>query len=114
MFNFFDKVEDTSKLQLFTIQTIIIILSALPIAVIDIKFQKYRNNNASKMNMRNLLNTIQFFISIIYIYVIMILFRKFSTNFQITLPGMFFPGVFFSLQYYLFTDIHNNIEALIK
>jgi hypothetical protein len=110
----FDKVEDTSNLQLFTLQTIIIILSALPIVVIDIIFQKYRNKFPSKMTMRNVLNIIQFLIGILYIYFIMIFFKKFSTNFQSTLPGMFFPAVFFSLQYTLFTDIHNNIESLMN
>lgn len=113
MLNVFDKVEDTSNLQLFTLQTIIIILSAMPGVVIDIIFQKYRNKYSSNMTMRNVLNTIQFLIGILYIYFLMIFFKKFTTNFQITIPGMFFPAVFFSLQYNLFTDIHNNIESLI-
>ena len=114
MFNIFDKVEDTNNLQLFASQTIVIILSALPIVIIDILFQKYRTKYSSNMMMRNILNTVQLLISILYVYFLMILYKKFSEHFQITLPGIFFPGIFFSLQYCMFTDIHNNIKSLLK
>jgi len=109
----FKVTEDSNVLPLFESQTVVIILSALPIVIIDIMFQKYRDNNKSNMMMRNILNAIQMMISILYVYYIMIFFKKFSTNFQITLPGMFFPGIFFSLQYYMFTDIHDNVKSLL-
>ena len=114
MSNIFDKVEDTNNLQLFASQTMIIILSALPIVIIDIVFQKYRDQFKTKMIMRNILNIIQILINILYIYFIMIVYKKLSTHYQITLPGMFFPGIFFSLQYCMFTDIHDNIKSLLK
>ena len=40
MFNIFDKVEETNNLGLFASQSLIIILSALPIVIVDIVFQK--------------------------------------------------------------------------
>jgi len=97
---------------LFTFQTIIIIFVALPIVFIDILFQKYRDKYSKDMMKRNILNVIQIIISIIYVYVIMIVNKKISLHFQKTLPGMFFPGIFFSLQYNMFTDIHENIKTL--
>ena len=114
MVNIFDKAEDTNNLMLFTQQSVIIILSALPIVLIDVLFQKFRDQSKTKMLKRNILNVIQIFINILYIYFIMILYKKFSTHYQITLPGMLFPGVFFSLQYCMFTDIHENVKTLLK
>lgn len=110
----FNVAEDTKNIAKFTSQAGIIILSALPIVLIDIYFQKYRNQNSSKLIMRNLLSFTQFIVSILYVYFIMIIFNKFSNHFQITLPGMFFPGIFFSLQYNMFTDIHESIEIILK
>ncbi len=66
------------------------------------------------MLMRNILNILQLFVSILYIYFIMRIYKNFSTHYQITLPGMFFPGIFFSLQYNMFTDIHDNFKSLLK
>lgn len=114
MFNIFDKVEETNNIGLFASQSLIIILSALPIVIVDIVFQKYRDKFASKMMIRNVLNMIQILINILYIYLIMIFYKHFSTHYQITLPGMFFPGLFFSLQYCMFTDFHENIKTLLK
>jgi hypothetical protein len=110
----FQNAVDTKNLGLFASQTVIIILSALPIVIIDIMFQKYRDKNSSKMMRRNILNLLQIIMSILYVYFIMIFFNKFSTHFQITLPGIFFPGIFFSLQYCMFTDIHENIKSMLK
>jgi len=114
MVNIFDKAEDTNNLMLFTQQSIIIVLSALPIVLIDVIFQKFRDQLKTKMMKRNLINIVQIIINILYIYFIMKLFKKFSTHYQITLPGMLFPGVFFSLQYCMFTDIHENVKTLLK
>lgn len=114
MVNIFEKAEDTNNFMLFTQQSIIIVLSALPVVLIDVMFQKYRDKFKNKMTIRNILNVIQIFINILYIYFIMVLYKKFSTHYQITLPGMLFPGVFFSLQYCMFTDIYENVKALLK
>jgi uncharacterized membrane protein YhaH (DUF805 family) len=114
MNNLFNVVEDTKDLSLFTSQTLVIILSAVPIVIIDLVFQRYRDNNKSNMMMRNILNMIQIILSIIYVYFLMILFKKMSTHFQTTLPGMFFPGIFFSLQYNMFTDIHDNVKSILS
>lgn len=65
------------------------------------------------MFIRNILNVLQIFINIIYIYFILVFYNKMSKHFQTTLPGMFFPGIFFSLQYNMFTDIHDNFNTLL-
>ena len=114
MVNIFEDIKDTNNLQLFTLQSIIIICSALPIVFIDVIFQKYRDKFKTNMFKRNLINIVQIFINIFYIYFIMKLYKNISKHYQITLPGMFFPGVFFSLQYCMFTDIHENIKTLFK
>jgi Trm5-related predicted tRNA methylase len=92
-------------------QTVVIICSAIPIVIVDIYFQKYRDKFASKMLMRNILNVIQIIINILYVYMIMIINNNFSKHYQITLPGIFFPGFLFSLQAGMFTDIRNNISV---
>ena len=78
------------------------------------KNQKYRDKNSTKMFKKNILNFIQIIISILYVYFIMIHSNKLSKHFQSTLPGMFFPGIFFSLQYCMFTDIHESIKIILK
>jgi len=109
----FDKIGNTKNLQLFASQTTLIIVSALPIVIIDIVFQKYRDRYKSSMLKRNILNIVQIIINILYIYLLMIIYKTMTSHFQLTLPGMFFPGIFFSLQYCMFVDIHNNIKSLI-
>jgi len=109
----FDLVEDTDNLPLFMGQTIVIICSALPIVIVDIFIQKYRDENSSNMFMRNILNIIQIMINILYVYVIMTLNSNFSKHYQVTLPGIFFHGILFSLQSGLFTDIRDNVKKTI-
>ena len=107
----FELVEDSNNLTLFTLQTIIIVFVALPIVSVDIIFQKYRNKYSSNMLKRNMLNMIQIIISIFYVYIIMKIHYTFSRHIQTTLPGIFFPGILFSLQSGMFGDIYNNVKS---
>lgn len=106
-------IEDTDDLSSFLLQTLIIILFSLPSVFIDIIFQKYRDKYTSNMTIRNILNMIQIIINIVYVYLIMIFNKNLSLHFQQTLPGMFFAGIFFSLQNNMFTDIHDNLKKLL-
>jgi hypothetical protein len=106
------KITETPKnLTLFATQTIIIIIISLFGSVIlDIKFTKFRKNN----NLKNkiILDIIQLLLGILYIYILMFLLPNISNTFQTTLPGMYFPGIFFAIQYNLFVDIQENITLL--
>ena len=106
----FELVQDTDSLPLFVGQTFVIICSALPIVLVDRFFQNYRDKYESNMSMRNMFNFIQLLVNILYVYLIMILYKNFSKHYQKTIPGMFFSSFLFSLQYGLFIDVHENIK----
>jgi uncharacterized BrkB/YihY/UPF0761 family membrane protein len=108
--NIFDKTEDPKNISLFLMQIIIICIAAVPIAIVDIKCQKIRNAKKLNKSERIFYIVMQLLLSSLYTFAIYKTIPKFSNTFQSTLPGMFFPGVFYSLQYSMFTDLHNLIE----
>jgi hypothetical protein len=96
---------------LFIVQTVIIVTIALPIVVFDIQCEKYRVNNT--LWKRSLIDMFQLFTSIVYVYVVMIYSTKVTTHIIESLPGIFFPGMFFALQVGMIHDIYNNIKLFV-
>lgn len=107
MFNkLFSNNKTPSDFKSFTLQTLIIILLALPIGIVDMKLQNIRNNNKKLSKIKRIiLIFIEIMISIVYVYVLMKNIPYIADNFQITYPGLFFAGVYYSLQFNMFTDI---------
>ncbi len=101
----FDKVETPNDLKTFVLQTLIIVLVALPMGFLDMKLQNTRNNKKLSKLKRVFLILFEIMVSIIYVYLIMKNIPYVADTFQTTLPGMFFPGVFYSLQTNMFGDI---------
>ena len=99
-----------TNLILFIVQTIIIATLALPIVVLDIQCEKYRLNNT--LWKRCLMDVCQLFTSIVYVYVIMLYSTK-VTHIIESLPGIFFPGMFFALQVGMIHDIYNNMKLFV-
>ena len=84
---------------------------ALPIVGLDIQCEKYRTDNT--LWKRSLIDMFQLFTSIVYVYVIMIYSTKVSTHIIESLPGIFFPGMFFALQVGLIHDIYANMKMIL-
>ena len=105
-----EKIQHTNLI-LFIVQTIIIATLALPIVVFDIQCEKYRTNNT--LWKRSLMDMFQLFTSIVYVYVIMIYSTKVTTHIIESLPGIFFPGMFFALQVGMIHDIYNNMKLFV-
>lgn len=101
----FEINENPKTLQLFLMQTLTIILYALPVGILDMLCQRYREKNKLSKFKRILLILAELVITIIYVYTIMINVPYIADTFQTTLPGMFFPGIFYALQYNMVTDI---------
>ena len=108
----FENTTDTVDISLFTIQVLIICLLAIPIGIVDIKFQNYRTNNVLNRKQRISIVIIQLLTSALYIFALFKMIPNVTNKFQITLPGMYFPGVFYSLQYNLFVEIQEIIKPL--
>jgi hypothetical protein len=108
----FENTTDTVDISLFTIQVLIICLLAIPIAIVDIKFENYRTNNVLNRKQRISIVIIQLLTSALYIFALFKMIPNVTNKFQITLPGMYFPGIFFSLQYNLFIEIQEIIKPL--
>lgn len=100
-----------NNLILFIIQTFIIVAVALPIVVFDIQCEKYRTNNS--LWKRCFIDMFQLFTSIVYVYTIMIYSTKVTAHIQESLPGMFFPGMFFALQHGMIHDIYANVKLIV-
>jgi hypothetical protein len=106
--------KDSPNILIFILESLFIALTALPIVVVDVVIQKYRNNAASKMFSRNMFNVLQFFINIMYIRIISIVDKEMADRYLHTLSGMFFAGLFFALQLNMMAEIHRTIRALLK
>ena len=109
----FDKPINPDSIDLYIIQIMIIFILAFPAAVLDIKFHKYRKANQLNIYTRLFIIILQLLIGIIYIYIINKCSPKIADTFQTTLPGMYFGGIFYSLQYNLFTDLHDIVQIYI-
>ena len=110
----FEILNDSDKTAyVFFVQAVVIIFTALPNVLIDVLFQHARDTHVTDMVYRNLLNVTQILVGIVYVYIMLEHFNTLARHFQITLPGMFFPGMFFSLQYGLIRDIHRNVKVLL-
>jgi cell shape-determining protein MreD len=105
-----EKIEHNNFI-LFILQTFIIVAVALPIVVFDIQCEKYRINNS--IWAQCLIDMGQLFTSIVYVYIIMIYLTKITTHIQESLPGIFFPGMFFSLQVGMIHNIYKNIKMIV-
>jgi len=110
----FEELDDANK-SVFTFfaQSILIIMIALPNVLIDIFFQQGRNANPNNMFIRAIIDVFQLCVSVAYIYVMFVYFNAVTKHFQTTLPGMFFPGMFFALQYGMIRDIHRMTTTLL-
>lgn len=96
---------------IFFIQIFTTIIFTLPIGVIDNKIQNYRDKNINiNFYKRIQLLFLESIILIIYIYILIHIFPLFTSTFQSSIPGMFFPGFVFALQYNMFVEFQNIIK----
>lgn len=105
--NIFEKNEDTTSINLYLIQIFTICIIAMPIIIVDIKFQKYREKNKLSITKRLFIVFLQILIGAIYIFLLYRSSPELTNTFQTTLAGMFFAGIFYSLQGTLFNEIRD-------
>ena len=110
----FSHDHDSVTLNIFIIKSIIIFILALPIGFADAKFEKYRKSQVISIYNRIILVILQLLISSLYIYILGRVFPHITDEFQVTLVGMIFPAVFYSLQSSFFTEIHSIMNNIIN
>jgi len=110
---FFNGNNNPDNVSLFIVKIFIFCIIAIPIAIFDIKFQRYRVKNKLNKKQRFAIIVLQIIISALYLYGLYKIISQITDNIQITLPGIFFPGIFFGLQYNLFTDFENILSDII-
>ena len=112
--HFFNENKDPNDISIFIIQIIIIAILGVPIAILDIKFEKYRKDNNLNTFNKLFIILLQLLLGIIYIYILFKTIPTITSTFQKTLPGLYFAGMFYSLQYNLFTSLQDIIKKSIE
>lgn len=108
----FNKDKDTDNIFEYLVEIVVIFILAFPICIIDIKFKSYRESNKDK-RYALLLIFLQILIGCLYLFFLFKLIPHVTNSFQLTLTGMYFAGIFYSLQYEAFVDLHTMVKELI-
>ena len=109
--HFFNERKTPNDITTFIIQIIIIYILTIPISILDIKFEKYRENKNIYKKLFMIIS--QLFLGIIYIFILYKNFPDISYTFVDTLPGIYFAGIFFSIQYNVIISLHDIIKEKI-